>query len=63
MDVCKLCGEPADSLLHEIEELVMEMIKESNPDWLREDGSCQKCIDHYQDLDNAIQIIEPPDQD
>lgn len=56
MDKCNLCGNETDSLTHQIEQTVIKMIKNANPEWVAEDGSCQPCIEHYQGLDDAVQI-------
>ncbi len=56
MTKCKLCGSTADSLEHEIEQTVIKMIKNANPEWVETDGSCTKCIEHYANLDEIVQF-------
>jgi len=54
MEYCKLCDKPAEILISQIEASVLEMIKKNNPEWVEEDGSCEKCISHYKNLDQVI---------
>lgn len=56
MPECKLCNNSVESLEHEIEQLVIDMIKKSNSDWVKKDGACPKCIDYYRNLDNMAEI-------
>lgn len=56
MAQCQLCHNSVDSLEHEIEQLVIDMIKKSNPDWVAEDGACYRCIEYYRSLDNMVEI-------
>ena len=56
MSECKLCGKQCDDLNHEIEHLVMQMIKNENPQWVESDGACKRCIQYYSDLDNIVAI-------
>ncbi len=51
---CKVCDKPAEILIAQIETSVLEMIKKNNPEWVAEDGSCEKCIAHYKSLDQII---------
>jgi len=56
MPVCALCNKTVDSLEHEIEQLLIEMIKKKNADWVEADGACAKCIDYYKALDDMVQV-------
>ena len=56
---CKICGhEIAEEYLHkhqesenkEIIDYTITMIKDSNPNWMETDGTCQKCWDYYKSL-------------
>jgi hypothetical protein len=58
MAECVLCKKEADGLDHEIEHLVIEMIKKSNPEWIEKDGACQECLDYYKNFDNMVEIRE-----
>ena len=40
----------AQSENSEIIEYTIKMIRASNPDWVEENGACQKCWDHYKNL-------------
>lgn len=62
MEQCKLCGNEVDSLHHEAEQIVLKMIQRMNPSWVESDGGCQKCIEHYESLDTAVEVVEddPP---
>ena len=52
MDICKLCNNEVESLTHFAEQWIIETIKEKNPHWVENDGSCQKCLDYYKSLDD-----------
>lgn len=56
MPLCTLCNNTVDSLEHEIEQLLIEMIKEKNAEWVEADGACTKCIDYYKTLDDIVTI-------
>ena len=58
MPICKLCNEEADTIYHSIKHFVMEFIQKQNPTWVEEDGSCKKCLVHYESFDENIEIIE-----
>ncbi len=49
--ICPLCGEMVDKLLYRYhfgnEKVVLEKIKEHNPDWAATDGACSRCVDYY----------------
>ena len=49
--VCPLCGDQVDKLLYRYhidnEKVVLEKIKEHNPDWSVNDGACSRCVDYY----------------
>ena len=54
MENCKLCDEPTDNLVKDIETSVINMIREHRPEWVEADGSCEKCISYYENLDKLI---------
>jgi len=55
MKNCVLCNEsPADTLAEQIESSVLDMIKNHNPQWVETDGSCEKCVAYYENLDKLI---------
>ncbi len=56
MELCKLCGKESGALEHEIEQSVIRMIKNANPDWVEKDGGCAKCIEYYEGLDDTVQF-------
>ncbi len=49
--VCPLCGDRVDKLLYRYhidnEKLVLQKIKENNPNWSETDGLCSRCVDYY----------------
>jgi serine protease AprX len=48
---CPLCGDKVNKLLYrfhiENETLVINRIKEQNPQWAEHDGICSRCVDYY----------------
>ena len=56
MEYCKLCDKPAEVIVEQIENSVIEMIKKNNPEWVEDDGSCEKCVSYYQNLDQTIVV-------
>lgn len=48
---CPLCGDSVDRLLYRYhinnEKVVLDKIKEHNPDWAATDGACGRCVDYY----------------
>ena len=54
MEYCKLCDKPAEVIVKQIEASVLDMIKNNNPEWVEEDGSCEKCVSYYENLDQVI---------
>ncbi len=44
---CKLCGFPSYDWVEEIENEVLNIIKEDFPDWSIKDGICSRCEEHY----------------
>jgi len=38
--------------------MVIEMIKQKNPNWVESDGACTRCINYYVDLDNAVEVYD-----
>lgn len=52
MAICPLCKMSTLDPRHEIEHFVMQSIMESHPEWVDEDGCCEKCIEYYESLDH-----------
>ena len=57
---CSICNESTDSLEEQINASVIEMIKKNNPEWVETDGSCKKCADHYENLDQMVELDKQP---
>ena len=49
--ICPLCGDAVDKLLYRYhidnEKVVVQKIREHNPDWAEDDGACSRCVDYY----------------
>lgn len=49
--ICPLCGDEVDRILYRYhignEKVVVEKIKEHNPEWTENDGACSRCVDYY----------------
>ena len=49
---CSICGEKIkDDLLvyiNHTQEHIIDEIKSSHPDWVEENGVCEKCVEYYQ---------------
>jgi len=49
--ICPLCGDKVDKLLYRYhidnEKIVLQKIKDHNPDWTEPDGVCSRCVDYY----------------
>lgn len=49
--ICPLCGDLVDKLLYRYhfnnEKVVLDKIREHNPDWAATDGACSRCVDYY----------------
>ena len=58
MSTCKLCDSPQDTLEFEIEQELMKMIKNQNPQWQEKDGGCSKCVEYYQGLADNVEILD-----
>ena len=56
MPKCLLCKKDVNSLEHEIEHLIIEMIKENNAGWVEADGACPKCIEYYKGLEDLAEV-------
>ena len=41
----------------EVEQFVIEFIRREHPQWVREDGTCPKCLAYYKALGD-IEIVE-----
>ena len=59
MKNCTLCDDGTPALDQKIEDVVMDLIKRSNPDWVESDGACTKCDSYYRKL---VQIVEVEDK-
>jgi serine protease AprX len=50
--ICPICNGQVDKLLYrfhiENERYVIEKLKQAHPDWSIGDGSCSRCLDHFQ---------------
>lgn len=48
---CPICQEKVSeeltSYMDHTESHIVDVIKEKHPDWVEEDGLCQKCLDYY----------------
>ena len=41
--------------LHGIaEQYMLEIIKNEHPEWVEKDGSCARCMEYYQQLDDLV---------
>lgn len=49
--ICPLCGDKVEKLLYRYhldnENVVVEKIREHNPEWTVNDGLCSRCVDYY----------------
>jgi len=49
---CSVCSEKVQGGLIDLREHtdkhIVDLIKEKHPEWVEENGICQKCIDYYQ---------------
>ncbi len=49
--ICPLCNDTVDKLLYRYhidgEKQVIERIRQHNPDWTVNDGTCSRCVDYY----------------
>ncbi len=57
MKACKLCGTEAQRLNQELEDIVINMIKQEHPEWVESDGACQRCLEYYDKLESEIEVI------
>ena len=46
------------SLHREAERFVLDFIRQTHPEWVREDGSCPKCLAYYERLDEAVSVVD-----
>ena len=56
--ICKLCDHEIDELVHDIKHFVLDYIKKSNPEWVKSDGACPQCVEHYANLDNIVEVVK-----
>ena len=43
--------------LHDIaEQYLLEIIKSEHPEWVEDDGSCSRCEEYYNHLDDLIEL-------
>ena len=59
MKLCPLCGQPTSQLHRVVEQYVISVIRRENPDWIEADGSCPACIEYYNNLDDAVEVVPP----
>ena len=49
--VCPLCKREVDEniiILHTIKDkMIIDAVKQKNPHWVEDDGSCPRCIEYY----------------
>jgi hypothetical protein len=54
--VCPLCKQEVDQELIELhtgrEKMIIQLIKEKNPDWVEETGACPRCIEYYRSIES-----------
>ncbi len=54
MSHCKLCNQESTETSHSIKHFVMDYIASTHPSWIKDDGSCPKCEQFYEnDLSNT----------
>ncbi len=56
--ICSLCQKDSHDILYELDSLVISLIKKHNPQWVEEDGSCQKCVDYYNNFKENSETLE-----
>jgi hypothetical protein len=39
--------------VEEVRAFIVDFIRLQHPEWVRDDGTCPKCIDYYNDLDEV----------
>lgn len=48
---CAVCGDAVhgglDAFVKHTDEHIIELVKERHPEWVEEDGMCQKCYEYY----------------
>lgn len=58
--VCQICNRSIDeeiALTHvKSEEYLIELIRKDHPEWKKEEGTCDKCIDYYRELIKKAKI-------
>ena len=54
MEKCALCNNEVESITHIAEQWLIEIIREKNPQWVSDDGACEKCIDYYKSLEDIV---------
>ena len=57
MSANKLDNKDTNNINHELKQLVMSMIKQENPDWIAPNGTCAKCVEYYDNLDELVEIV------
>lgn len=55
---CPLCGSQDDALMFIAEQWLLAEIAKDHPEWKASDGACRKCVDYYQSLTDAVQVVE-----
>jgi hypothetical protein len=57
-NVCPLCKSNHDPLMFIAEHWLLDEIAREHPEWTSSDGICQKCVDYYRGLTDAVQVID-----
>ncbi len=57
MTKCHLCGNSVESVAHIAEKATLKLIQQMNPNWASSDGSCEKCLEYYQNLDKKVVLL------
>lgn len=58
MPACKIGNEEVNALSQVAERWVLDFIKKQHPEWVHEDGTCPRCIEYYENLDNVVSVVK-----
>lgn len=58
MPARKICNEEVNLLSQVAELWVLDFIRKQHPEWMQEDGTCPKCIEYYENLDNVVSVVK-----
>ncbi len=53
MPYCTLCQKEVNQLHYDIEQWILDTIRENHPHWVAEDGSCEPCVQYYGGLNGS----------